>query len=93
MLLLRLLRGVGRWARLASWAAAVSLSPKLVDRSGYGLLVLSPWVPMLAQALGDSVSGKSFGIGYRCVLQEKTERFEYRFLPISELRYLTKSQA
>ena len=31
--------------------AVVLLSPKLVDRLGYGSLVLSPWVPMLAQAL------------------------------------------
>ena len=30
---------------------AVSLFPLLGDRLGFGSLVLSPWVPMLAQAL------------------------------------------
>ena len=57
----------------ASWAAAVSLFPWLSEHWVKVSLVLSPWVPMLAQALGDSVSSKSFGIGYRCVLQKNSE--------------------
>ena len=59
----------------ASWAAAVSLFPLLSDRWVKVSLVLSPWVPMLAQALGESDSSESSGFGFLVLSSKESASF------------------